>query len=225
VIARFLERAWRQPVTEKVIDRFHKFFGKVRPEMPSFEDAIKESLAMALVSPSFLYILEPDSASARKLNPYELASRLSYFLWSTMPDADLLDAARAGRLDRRDGLKEQVNRMIADSRCDRFIDQFTTQWLDLEAGDRLVIDKDDKPTVTPIKGAVTAADIVKGGWNELHIIVKDNNFKMFLNGKPASEFTEHLPDAKRLHMGMVQLQLHDPGMIVHFKEILLKVLK
>ncbi|MEO1833893.1 MAG: DUF1080 domain-containing protein [Akkermansiaceae bacterium] len=92
-------------------------------------------------------------------------------------------------------------------------------------GDRLVIDKDDKPTVTPIKGAVTAADIVKGGWNGLHIIVKDNNFKMFLNGKPASEFTEHLPDAKRLHMGMVQLQLHDPGMIVHFKEILLKVLK
>ena len=149
VIGRFLERAWRQPVTEKVIDRFHKFFGKVRPEMPSFEDAIKEPLAMALVSPSFLYILEPDSASARKLNPYELASRLSYFLWSTMPDADLLDAARAGRLTRRDGLKEQVERMIADSRCDRFIDQFTTQWLDLEAGDRLVIDQGVYPGFRP----------------------------------------------------------------------------
>ncbi len=149
VIARFLARAWRQPVTEKEIDRFHRFFGKIRPEMATFEEALKESLAMALVSPAFLYILEPDSASARNLNPYELASRLSYFLWSTMPDADLLDAARIGTLGRHDGLKGQVNRMIADSRCDRFIDQFTSQWLDLEAGDRLVIDQKAYPGFRP----------------------------------------------------------------------------
>lgn len=92
-------------------------------------------------------------------------------------------------------------------------------------GDRLVIDKDDKPTVTKIDGAVTLEDINKGDWNAVHVVVKGNNFKFSINGKPASEFTEHLPDAKRLHKGMIQLQLHDPGMIVQFKDLQLKVLK
>jgi hypothetical protein len=92
-------------------------------------------------------------------------------------------------------------------------------------GDSLVIDKDDKPVITPLKGAVTADDINKGGWNELHIIIKGNRFQFFLNGKPSAEFIEHLPREKRLHSGMIQLQLHDPGMIVHYKDIRLKVLK
>jgi len=92
-------------------------------------------------------------------------------------------------------------------------------------GDRLVIDANDNPTVTKIEGAVTEADIVKDGWNAVHLIVKGNSFKFFINGKPASEFTEHLPDEKRLHKGMIQLQLHDPGMFVHFKDLQLKILK
>ncbi len=92
-------------------------------------------------------------------------------------------------------------------------------------GDRLVIDKDDKPTVAKIEGAVTKDDIKKGDWNKVHVIAKGNNFKLFINGKLASEFTEHLKKEKRLESGMIQLQLHDPGMIVHFKDIRLKVLK
>ncbi len=92
-------------------------------------------------------------------------------------------------------------------------------------GDRLVIAEDDKPTITPIKNALTAADIRKGDWNHVHIIAKGNNFKLYINGKLSSEFTEHLPQAKRLKSGMIQLQLHDPGMIVHFKDLQLKVLK
>ena len=92
-------------------------------------------------------------------------------------------------------------------------------------GDSLIIDKDDKPTITPLKDAVTAEDINKSGWNELHIIVNENRFQFFLNGKPSAEFVEHLPEEKRLHSGMIQLQLHDPGMIVHYKDIRLKVLK
>lgn len=92
-------------------------------------------------------------------------------------------------------------------------------------GDRLVIAEDDKPTITPIKDALTAKDIRKNDWNTVHIIAKGNNFKLFINGKLSSEFTEHLPQAKRLKSGMIQLQLHDPGMIVHFKDLQLKVLK
>ena len=91
-------------------------------------------------------------------------------------------------------------------------------------GDSLVIDKDDKPTISPLKNAVTAGDINKRDWNELHVIAKGNSFQFFLNGKPSAKFVEHLPEAKRLLSGMIQLQLHDPGMIVHFKDIRLKVL-
>lgn len=92
-------------------------------------------------------------------------------------------------------------------------------------GDRLVIDENDKPSVTPIADAVTVNDIHKGGWNTVHVVVKGNTFKFSINGKPASEFAEFLPEEKRLDKGMLQLQLHDPGMIVHFKDIRLKVLR
>ncbi len=92
-------------------------------------------------------------------------------------------------------------------------------------GDKWVIGEDDKPTITAIKDALTAADIRKGDWNSVHIIAKGNNFKLFINGKLSSEFTEHLPETKRLKKGMIQLQLHDPGMIVHFKDLRLKLIK
>ena len=92
-------------------------------------------------------------------------------------------------------------------------------------GERLVIDENDKPTLTKIKGAVTKEDINKNGWNTVHVIARGNNFKFSINGKPSAEFTENLPEEKRLKKGMIQFQLHDPGMIVHFKDIHLKVLK
>ena len=92
-------------------------------------------------------------------------------------------------------------------------------------GERLVIDEKDKPTLTKIEGAVTKDDIHKNDWNTVHVVVKGNAFKFSINGKPSAEFTEHLPEEKRLKKGMIQFQLHDPGMFVHFKDIQLKVLK
>lgn len=92
-------------------------------------------------------------------------------------------------------------------------------------GDRLVIEENDEPTITPIAGALSFDDIRKGEWNDVHIIAIGNNFKLFINGKLSSEFTEHLPVEKRLDKGMIQLQLHDPGMVVEFKNIRLKILK
>lgn len=91
-------------------------------------------------------------------------------------------------------------------------------------GERLVIDKDDNPTLTKIKEGVTLKEIRKHGWNKVHVIVKDNHFWFSINGKPSSEFIERLPNEKRLQSGMIQLQLHDPGMIVEFKELWIKVL-
>jgi len=92
-------------------------------------------------------------------------------------------------------------------------------------GKRLVIDKNDKPSVSAIEGALTVKDIRKGEWNTVHLIVKDNNFKFFINGKLASEFTEHLPDEKRLHNGAINLQLHDPRMTVHFRDLRIRLLE
>lgn len=92
-------------------------------------------------------------------------------------------------------------------------------------GDRLVIDVNDNSTVTKIDGAVTESDISKDGWNAVHLIVKGNRFMFFINGKPASEFIEHLPENKRLQKGMIQLQLHDPRMVVQYKDIQLKIIK
>ncbi|MCH2211255.1 MAG: DUF1080 domain-containing protein [Fuerstiella sp.] len=91
-------------------------------------------------------------------------------------------------------------------------------------GDRLVIDKNDQPTITSINKALSVDDIHKGDWNEVHIIARGNKFSFYLNDKPASEFTEYLPNEKRLSRGMIQLQLHDPGMFVHFKDLRIKIL-
>ncbi len=92
-------------------------------------------------------------------------------------------------------------------------------------GDRLVIDEDDQPQITAIENALTESDIHKGEWNQVRIIARGNNFKLYVNGKLSSEFTENIDPGKRLDKGMIQLQLHDPGMIVHFKDLKIKILK
>ena len=84
-------------------------------------------------------------------------------------------------------------------------------------GDNLVILENDEPKLTEIKNGLTADDIYANQWNHVHIIARDNNFKLIINGKLSSEFTEYLPNDKRLDRGMIQLQLHDPGMVVEFQ--------
>ncbi|MCP4772659.1 MAG: DUF1080 domain-containing protein [Planctomycetaceae bacterium] len=87
-----------------------------------------------------------------------------------------------------------------------------------------MIDADDRPHIAPIRNGLQKKDIHRGQWSKVHIIAADNHFMLYINGKLASEFTEHLPSDKRLKRGMMQLQLHDSGMVVEFKNILLKVL-
>ncbi len=89
-------------------------------------------------------------------------------------------------------------------------------------GDRLTIDRQDKPTITPISDGLTTNDIRPGDWNDARIIARGNHFKFYINDKLASEFTEHLPAERRLLCGMLQLQIHDPKMIVQFKDLRVK---
>ena len=145
VLQRFMTRAFRRPVAEAETQPYLQLFQKVRPTTVTFEEAIKETLAMVLISPDFLYLLEPADDSKRPLTDWELASRLSYFLWSTMPDEGLLELAENGTLTRPGILSGQVRRMITDKRSWQFVEQFTDQWLDVGAVQRVAINPDYYP--------------------------------------------------------------------------------
>jgi hypothetical protein len=107
---------------------------------------MREALAMVLISTDFLYLVEPSvPGKKRPLNNHELASRLSYFLWGTMPDQDLVTAAFEGGLTEPQAIKKQVQRLLDSDRSQNFIDQFTDQWLDLGAIDRVAVNPEFYP--------------------------------------------------------------------------------
>src|SRR5205814_4468811 len=94
IVTQFAERAFRRPVRDDDLERLLKVFGLANERGESFERAIQVTLATVLVSPQFLFLVEPEAATEdRLLTEYELATRLSYFLWSSMPDEELLRQA------------------------------------------------------------------------------------------------------------------------------------
>lgn len=134
VFARFLPRAWRRPVADEELEPILKV---VRTEMESgesFHEAMRVGLAAALTSAKFLYLAEPtvsaqQDAGPIALNDYEIASRLSYFLWNSLPDYVLFQAAAAKKLHEPEELRAQVDRMLADPKSARFVESFARQWL------------------------------------------------------------------------------------------------
>ena len=115
------------------LDRLVKIHQARRAAGKSFEDAIELPLGIILASPGFLYFNEPSNGSERReLNDRELAVRLSYFLWSAPPDRELLDLASRNELSNPEVLRQQVDRLIADSRSDEFVSGFLHQWLGME---------------------------------------------------------------------------------------------
>ena len=130
VLTQFMTRAYRRPATENEVERFFKIYQLVEPEMPSFEAAMRETLAMVLISPQFLIHTVPKKGITN--NEYALASRLSYFLWATMPDDELLSLAANGKLSNPNTLRKQVERMIDDERFGDFIHNFTMQWMNID---------------------------------------------------------------------------------------------
>ncbi|WP_197442808.1 DUF1592 domain-containing protein [Lignipirellula cremea] len=140
VLERFLRRAYRRPATEADLEPLLAFFAEVRPTSPTLEEAFRETLSLALISPDFLYLVEPRTDAGRQpLTDHELASRLSYFLWSTMPDAPLMAAADAGQLRQPEQLAAQVTRMLDDPRSGQFVKHFSNQWLNLSGLTRVAV--------------------------------------------------------------------------------------
>ena len=125
IVAALLPRAWRRPVTPAEIARVARFITTA----PSFDRGVQLALQATLVSPHFLFRAERNPAATAPVKGYELASRLSYFLWSSMPDDALTRAA--ADLHNPATLRAQVARMLADHKADALIDSFAGQWLQL----------------------------------------------------------------------------------------------
>jgi mono/diheme cytochrome c family protein len=134
IITRFATRAFRRPVTPEEVERILATYDAAEKEGERFDERLRLALCRVLVSPHFLFRIEVDPPGAKAGEAYpiselELASRLSYFLWSTMPDEELFELAVAGKL--RENLTAQVKRMLADPKSSALVENFAGQWLTL----------------------------------------------------------------------------------------------
>ena len=129
-LQRFAERAWRRPVRMAELKKYLDSFQADREAGEKTTAAYRNALLRVLTSRNFIYLVEGIPEPRERLTAPELASRLSYFLWSSMSDDKLFTAAKDGAL-KGDGLKQTVDRMLADDRINRFIDDFSRQWLQL----------------------------------------------------------------------------------------------
>ncbi len=130
-LARFLKKAFRRPVTSDEIERYMAFFDRSVERGDPYEESIKLALKGVLVAPDFLFRIErePTTAGIQPITDHELATRLSYFLWETMPDAELTRLADEGRLHEESVLLAQVDRMLDDPKSRAFAETFIGQWL------------------------------------------------------------------------------------------------
>ncbi len=135
IVARFAERAFRRPITVAEVERLLTVFDRAQQRGDSFEMALKLPLKAVLISPHFLFLVEPEPEKdgVHELPDFPLASRLSYFLWASMPDEELFALATAGKLRDENVLREQVRRMLRDPRSHGLAESFVSQWLGLGA--------------------------------------------------------------------------------------------
>jgi hypothetical protein len=136
ILRAFARRAYRRPVTDDEVARLVRYVGLAREQKESFEKGIQLGVQAALVSPHFLFKVElnrPPTGSTvgAPLTDHELACRLSYFLWSTMPDETLFSLADRGLLRKPEILQQQATRMLRDPRATTLVDNFASQWLNL----------------------------------------------------------------------------------------------
>lgn len=138
ILSTIARRAYRRPVTPSDVDDLLRFYEQGRAEDGTFEDGIEMALRAILVSPKFLFRVErdPDGIAAKtvyRVSDLELASRLSFFLWSSIPDEQLLEVAARGALSKPAVFDRQVRRMLADPKADALVTSFAAQWLQLRS--------------------------------------------------------------------------------------------
>jgi hypothetical protein len=134
ILSTLARRAYRRPISDAERDRLVGLYETERAKGRNFEAGVQTGLAYILVAPQFLFRVEQDAAgvapgSLYRINDLELATRLSFFLWSSLPDDELIDAAVAGNLSEPAELRKQVERMLADERATTLANSFASQWL------------------------------------------------------------------------------------------------
>ena len=145
ILSRTARLAYRRPVTRADLQILTDFFDRGRAEGKSFDTGIQFALERMLVDPDFLLRVHKNRPSNR-LSDLEVASRLSFFLWNSIPDERLLDAAERGELTKPQVLEQQTRRMLADPKAiDAFVDGFAAQWLNLRRVEEVVVHPDFYP--------------------------------------------------------------------------------
>jgi mono/diheme cytochrome c family protein len=145
VLTQFMTRAWRRPVSAVDVAPYLSLFSGYRPGFATFEEAMLEVLSTTLAAPDFLYLTQKKAEKGAKnpngISDLELASRLSFFLWCSIPDQELLNLARQGKLSDPKTLTDQAKRLLADPRSQRFSKTFVDQWLGLNGLDHVHVDE------------------------------------------------------------------------------------
>lgn len=197
IIEHFAKRAFRRPTNSGEVATLLRLYRSARQGGDSYESAVRLMLTATLVSPNFLYrpIANPkphDPDFIYELNDYELASRLAYFLWSSMPDDRLLDLAKAKQLRKPEVLKSQVHRMLMDPRSDALVENFSGQWLLLRKLDDLEMDprkfpafNDDLRDAMRSEAELFFADVLRENQSVLTFLDSD---RTFLNQRLAEHY-------------------------------------
>ena len=183
-LRQFMTRAYRRPVTDSDAQVVLDFYDEIRPLSGSFEEAMRETFAMVLVSPEFLFQFEPNaSQEPRALTQHELATRISYFLWSTLPDPSLMELADQGKLLQPGILEQHLRQMLRDPRTEQLVEHFTDQWLDLSGIERVAVNPEYYPQfdnrLKPLMRQETQAffsEILRNDLSVLNLI--DSDFVM-----------------------------------------------
>lgn len=134
VLNRLAKRAWRRPVEDGEIDRLMTMFDRASERGDSFDESLRLAIKAVLISPHFLFLAEPEpeQTGVQPLSDIPLASKLSYFIWSSMPDEELMSLAEEGRLQNTNVYRSQIQRMLRDPKAASLGNRFALQWLDLE---------------------------------------------------------------------------------------------
>ncbi len=147
IIRSFTTRAWRRPITESEEELLFRVWENSFGATASFRQSVRDVLMVVLTSPQFLFLIENSaSPEPEDLDAWELASKLSYFLWNMPPDQELLQVA--AKNDVHAALDVQTDRMLADPRLDLFLHEFTSQWLSLDKLDVVEVDRQRYPHLT-----------------------------------------------------------------------------
>ncbi len=145
ILRRFVDRAFRRPAKDDEIQRLMKLWRMADDDKTPLDRSVQIPLAAVLTSPNFLFRAEPDpepeNPSVHRIGDYALASRLSYFLWSSMPDDELFALAGRGQLHATEQLSAQVRRMLKDPKSQALVDNFASQWLQYRRLDGMTPDK------------------------------------------------------------------------------------